>query len=314
MPSATRARPAALRAQPPHAAAVAGSGALAAVALMTWPPCRRGLRGRRACAPWPSASPWAMAAISDSMNRPSACDRSAMRGSACITAKLDSGALPAILCASASALARPWPVVDQVLRQADALAFVGVVDAAGEHHVGHARDADQARHARRAAAADEDAALAFGQAVVGAALGDADVARARRAPARRRPPRRAAPPPPARGRTAPRRTRHATCASAARLRATLRSDSSDRSSPAQKCSPSPLSTTRARRVGQVDEGRSMQLQDQRVVDGVALGRAVQAQVQHGTVALGCAAAARRQAGGRGVAVMALAWAASPCED
>ena len=57
--------------------------------------------------------------------------------------------------------------------------FLGVVDAAGEHHVGHARGADQARNARRSAAADEEAALPFGQAVERARLGDADVARRR---------------------------------------------------------------------------------------------------------------------------------------
>ena len=109
-----------------------------------------------------ASSPCAMAAISDSVNRPSSRPMSAMRGSACITAKLDSGALAATLAASSNAW-RARAVVDEVLRQADRGAFGGVVDAAGEHHVGHARGADQARDARRAAAADEQAALALGR-------------------------------------------------------------------------------------------------------------------------------------------------------
>ena len=139
-------------------------------------PC---LRGNRASAHLAASSPWAIAAISDSANRPSSWPMSAIRGSACMTAKFESGALAAMRPASSSALARPCAGLDPVLRQADRLAFVGVVDAAGEHHVGHPRDADQARDARRAAAADEQAALAFGQAVEGARLGDADVAGAR---------------------------------------------------------------------------------------------------------------------------------------
>src|SRR6185369_4636045 len=52
--------------------------------------------------------------------------------------------------------------------------------AAGEHHVGHSCGADQARNARRAAAADEEAALPFGKAVERARLGDANVTRRRK--------------------------------------------------------------------------------------------------------------------------------------
>ncbi len=68
---------------------------------------------------------------------------------------------------------------DQVLRKAGALAVFGVVDAAGHHHVRHAGSADQLRDAHRAAAADEDAARAFGQRIEGGAVGHADVAGAR---------------------------------------------------------------------------------------------------------------------------------------
>ena len=169
---------------------------------------------------------------------------SAMRGSACITAKFDSGALRGDLVAPArSALARPSPSSTRYCDRPIAAAFLGVVDAAGQHHVGHARDADQARDARRAAAADEEAALAFGQAVEGAAPRRRGCAPRSRARGRRRPPRRAAPRPPARGRTGS--ASNAACheRECTTPSATLRSDSSDRSRPAQKCSPSPLSTT-----------------------------------------------------------------------
>ena len=56
------------------------------------------------------------------------------------------------------------------------LAFLGVVAAPGEHHVHHARGADEPRQAHRAAAADEDAAAAFGERVVGGVLRHPDVA------------------------------------------------------------------------------------------------------------------------------------------
>ena len=190
-----------------------------------------------------ASSPGAIAAISDSANRPSACAMSAMRGSACITAKLESGALAAIRSASSNALARPAPASTRYCEKPIAQPFVGVVDAAGQHHVGHPRGADQARDARRAAAADEDAALALGQAVEGALLGDADVA--------------------ARGQLEAaadhRAMQHRDHRHAAELDLLERrvpgarmhdafgdaalAESSDRSSPAQKCSPSPLSTT-----------------------------------------------------------------------
>src|SRR5690606_14575895 len=56
-----------------------------------------------------AGSACAIAAISDSTNRPSDCDMSAMRGSACITAKLDIAAFSAIRRASAIAFAMPSP-------------------------------------------------------------------------------------------------------------------------------------------------------------------------------------------------------------
>ena len=59
------------------------------------------------------------------------------------------------------------------------LAFLGRIGAAGEHHVHHARDADQPRQPHRAAAADIDAAAALRQRVIGRALGDAHMARRR---------------------------------------------------------------------------------------------------------------------------------------
>ena len=97
----------------------------------------------------------------------------------------------------------------------DRLAFLGVVGAAGEHHVHHARGADEARQAHRAAAADEDAAACPRAARNRPSVfGHPDVAGAPRAPARRRPRRRAAPRPPAPCRTRCARRRDASCANA----------------------------------------------------------------------------------------------------
>ena len=62
------------------------------------------------------------------------------------------------------------------MRDADRLAFLGAVGAAGEHHVHHARGADEARQAHSAAAADEDAAAAFRQCVIGGGLRHPDMA------------------------------------------------------------------------------------------------------------------------------------------
>ena len=62
---------------------------------------------------------------------------------------------------------------DQIMREAERLAFFRRQHMAGQHHVHHARRADQARYAHRAAAADEDAAHAFRQCIERRALGDA---------------------------------------------------------------------------------------------------------------------------------------------
>ena len=78
------------------------------------------------------------------------------------------------------ALREPLALADQIMREAEGLPLLGAVGAAGEHQVHHARDADQARDAHRAAAADKDAARAFGQRVVGGTLRDADVRRGRK--------------------------------------------------------------------------------------------------------------------------------------
>ena len=65
---------------------------------------------------------------------------------------------------------------DEIVRDPDRLAFLGVIAAPGEHHVHHARGADEPRQAHRAAAADEDAAAAFGERVVGGVFRHPDVA------------------------------------------------------------------------------------------------------------------------------------------
>ena len=137
--------------------------------------------------------------------------------------------------------------------------------------------ADQPRHARRTAAADEDAALAFRQAVAECSRrrGCGGARQLQPAADHRAT---AAPPPPARDRTGWRPSRRASCA--VHDAATLRSVSSEiepgaemlaRAAPA----PPPLDLRRQR-----DE-RAVRLRDQRVVDGVALGRPVQPDVRDG---------------------------------
>ena len=127
------------------------------------------LRGRRACAPWPRAS-----LCGDGGHQ--------RLGEQALVGRLLGDARQRVhhrevgqrrvagdALGQLERLVAGLAVGDQVLRQAGALALLGVVDAAGQHHVGHARGADQPRDAHRAAAADEDAALAFGQGVEGAA-------------------------------------------------------------------------------------------------------------------------------------------------
>ena len=173
---------------------------------------------------------------------PAPCRRCAA-ARAC-TAKFDSGALRGDLARRAR---RPWrspcPSPTTYCDRPIAEAFVGVVDAAGQHHVGHPRGADQARDARRAAAADEDAALALRQRRRTRSARRRGCARRRRARVRRRRPRRAAPRRPGRGRTGSLERRMPRARMDARPRRRCAPTSSDRSSPAQKCSPSPLSTT-----------------------------------------------------------------------
>ena len=118
-----------------------------------------------------------------------------------------------------------------------------------------------------------------------------------RARGRRRPLRRAAPRSPARGRTGPARTPHATCANAARPGRRCARISSDRSRPAQKCSPSPLMTTARARLGQVDEavcscGSAASL------SALRLAGAIQAHVERpGRVLDACSRSSVAEAGG-----------------
>ena len=143
------------------------------------------------------------------------------------------------------------------MRQPDRLAFLGAVGAAGQHHVHHAR-----RRRSAAAAAPSRRRRHRCRGCLPAARSRPSARRrgyARRpqARARRRPPRRAAPRPPAPCRTGCGRTRGATCANAATPSATSRSVSSPRSSPAEKCSPAPCSTTALMPSGSALKKRSM---------------------------------------------------------
>ena len=130
-----------------------------------------------------------------------------------------------------------------MMRQADRLAFLGAVGAAGQHHLLHPRHADQPRQPHRGAAADVDAAACLPAARSRSISRRRGHALRRQARARRRPPRRAARRRPAPGRTRCAGTRGATTRECSTPSAVLRSVSSPRSRPAEKCSPSPWSTT-----------------------------------------------------------------------
>ena len=67
-----------------------------------------------------SGSLCAMPAISDSMKSPASWPSSAIRGSACITAKLVIGTLAAIFCASAIPFARPCPACSRYVESPSA--------------------------------------------------------------------------------------------------------------------------------------------------------------------------------------------------
>ena len=212
-------------------------------------PCPRACRGRRARAPWRRRRSAAMAAISDSMNRPSACDWSAMRGSACITAKFDSGALRGDALRQLDA---PWrsprprapgtatsrragpPRRRRRGRSASCRSCAPRRSAAG-----CAPSRRRRRRCRAGLRAGRRRRDVVGHADV-AALRQLEPAADHRA-VQHRDHRHAA-------ELDLRRTPRATCANAARRRPTSRSISSDRSRPAQKCSPSPLEHDGAHRL------------------------------------------------------------------
>src|SRR5579871_1876115 len=66
--------------------------------------------------------------------------------------------------------------LDDVVGKTEQSAFVSPVAAPGQHHIDDAGSADQPRQAHRSAAAEENAAAAFREGVVGRALGDPDMA------------------------------------------------------------------------------------------------------------------------------------------
>ena len=99
------------------------------------------------------------------------------RGRLLVMAKFDSGAFLQIFKRQLLRLGHLLPLRHDILHDAVALGLVGLEHAAGQHHVLHAGEADQPRHAHRAAAADEDAARALGQAEERRLVGDADVRR-----------------------------------------------------------------------------------------------------------------------------------------
>ena len=68
-------------------------------------------------------------------------------------------------------------VIDEILRQPDRLAFLGIERASGEHHVHHAGHAEKRRKPHRATAADENAAAPLRKRVVSRAFRHADMHR-----------------------------------------------------------------------------------------------------------------------------------------
>ena len=137
-------------------------------------------------------------------------------------------------------------------------------------------DADQARQPHRAAAADEDAARCPRAARNRPSARRRGCGTPPQARARRRPPRRAAPRPPARGRTRSASNTRCHMRECCTPSATLRSVSSQRSRPAEKCSPSPFSTTGLDVVRQRLEER-LEAEHRVVVQRVALLRPRQPQ-------------------------------------
>ena len=66
-------------------------------------------------------------------------------------------------------------IFHQILREAQRHPLFRRIGPPGQHHISHAGDADEARQAGRAAAADENAALAFGQGIKRTRLRHADM-------------------------------------------------------------------------------------------------------------------------------------------
>ena len=66
-------------------------------------------------------------------------------------------------------------IVNQILAQADSHCLLAFVDAAGQHHVNHARLANQVSHADGGAAAGENAALAFRQRKICGLIGNSNM-------------------------------------------------------------------------------------------------------------------------------------------
>ena len=198
-----------------------------------------------------SLSLCATVAISDSINRPVCGLASAIIGSAWSTAKLVSGALAATLVGELQRLGQAAAGFGQILRKAVGRAFGRGIDAAGEHHVRHARQRRSAaaaapiRRRRRRCRAGLRAARNRPRAR------RRGYARRRQAPARRRSRRPSAPRSRARGCTGCGRTPGATSANAAGRSVASWSVSSDRSRPEEKWSPMPWMTTAPMSSGRV---------------------------------------------------------------
>src|SRR5579872_1571750 len=68
-------------------------------------------------------------------------------------------------------------VRDDIMREAELIAFFGAIDPASQHHLHHPRGADETRQPHRAAAADEETALTLWKPIEGGLFGDAHMGR-----------------------------------------------------------------------------------------------------------------------------------------
>ena len=93
--------------------------------------------------------------------------------------KVGQGGVGGDTCGQFTRLAHAFSLRGHVVHQPDGVRFGGTQHVAGEHHFGHAGEADQFGDPHRSAATEKNAALAFGQAEISAFLGNTHMRRGR---------------------------------------------------------------------------------------------------------------------------------------